>query len=231
MLKRFNKIRCNFFATLEKITYRKKKLAPPAGLKTTTMLKMASLQLGLSPFEASKEAQKLYMNGLISYPRTKSTKYSENFDFKRSLNMFTENPHFSEKVNELLDDFDMNNVDFSRGEEKGGHEPIIPTYSTTQENIRNDLNWELYRCICLYYFASLSPPMEYENISSVSSSWASRRGSARSTNSSSFSKQRTTWTRASVCRTVCSSALPLPLPGLMPAMSTKSMEAGEYFFG
>ena len=164
MLKRFNKIRCNFFATLEKTTYRKKKLAPPAGLKTTTMLKMASLQLGLSPFNASKEAQKLYMNGLISYPRTKSTKYSENFDFKRSLNMFTNNPHFSEKVKDLLNNFDIKNVDFSRGEEKGGHEPIIPTDSTTQEHISNNLNWDLYRCICLYYFASVSPPMEYENM-------------------------------------------------------------------
>jgi DNA topoisomerase-3 len=164
MLKRFNKIRCNFYVNLEKITYRKKKVAPPAGLKTISMLKMASLQLGLSPYDASKEAQKLYMNGLISYPRTKSTKYSENYDFKKSLRMFTDNPHFSEKVNDLLNDFDIKNIDFSRGEEKGGHEPIAPTDSTTQASIKDTLNWDLYICICLYYFASLSPPMEYENI-------------------------------------------------------------------
>ena len=128
------------------------------------MLKMASLQLGLSPFDASKEAQKLYMNGLISYPRTKSTKYSENYDFKGSLRKFTNNPHFSEKVNDLFDNFDIKNIDFSKGEERGGHEPIVPTDSVTQRNIRDDLNWDLYRCICLYYFASLSPPMEYENV-------------------------------------------------------------------
>ena len=41
--------------------------------------------------------------------------------------MFTSNPHFSEKVNELLENFDIKNVDFSRVEEKGGHEPTIPT--------------------------------------------------------------------------------------------------------
>lgn len=162
--KRLNKIRFSFYVDLEKITYKKKIKNSPTGLKTTTMLKMASLQLGLSPYQTSKDAQKLYMNGLISYPRTKSTKYSENFDFENSLKMFRDNPHFSEKVNNLLDNFDKNDIDFSKGEEKGGHEPIIPTDSETQQNIREDLNWELYRCICLYYFASISPPLEYENI-------------------------------------------------------------------
>jgi len=78
----------DFFAELSDIKYEYKRKLPPPGLKTTTMLKMASLQLGLSPYDASKIAQKLYMGGFISYPRTSSTKYSENFDFQESLEMF-----------------------------------------------------------------------------------------------------------------------------------------------
>ena len=92
----------NFFAELTAIKYENKRKLPPPGLKTTTMLKMASLQLGLSPYEASKAAQNLYMGGFISYPRTSSTKYSENFDFQESLEMFSNNPHFSEKVNKFI---------------------------------------------------------------------------------------------------------------------------------
>ena len=164
LFKRLNKIKFTFFVDLKKINYKKKKQPPPAGLKTFAMLKMASLQLGLSPYDASKDAQNLYMNGLISYPRTSSTKYSENFDFKASLMMFKNNNHFSEKVNDLLENFNKKNIDFSIGEEKGGHEPIVPTKSVTELSIRNGLNWDLYKCICLYYFASLSPPMEYENM-------------------------------------------------------------------
>ena len=159
-----NKLRFHFYIDLKNIKYKKKKKPAPEALKTTTMLKMASLQLGLSPYEASKDAQKLYMNGLISYPRTKSTKYSENYDFKNSLRIFRNNPHFSDKVNDLLENFDKNQIDFSIGEEKGGHQPIVPTDSRTERNIRNDLNWDLYKSICLYYFASLSPPMEYANV-------------------------------------------------------------------
>ena len=163
LLKRLDKMKFNFFVYLKKITYKKKKQPPPVGLKTLTMLKMASLQLGLSPYEASRDAQKLYMNGLISYPRTKSTKYSENYDFESSLKMFKNNYHFSDKVNDLLNNFNKSNIDFSMGEEKGGHEPIVPTLSVTEDNIKNFLNWDLYKSICSYYFASLSPPLEYEN--------------------------------------------------------------------
>ena len=161
--KRLNKLKFSFFVNLEKINKKTKIKSAPEALKTTTMLKMASLQLGLSPYEASKDAQKLYINGLISYPRTKSTKYSENYDFKNSLEMFSKNPHFSEIVNDLLKNLENNKIDLSKGEEKGGHQPIVPTESKTERTIRHYLNWDLYRCICLYYFASLSSPMEYAN--------------------------------------------------------------------
>jgi DNA topoisomerase-3 len=163
VLKRMDKVKFNFYANLKKIKLKKKKMPSPSGLKTLTMLKMASLQLGLSPSDASNDAQKLYMHGLISYPRTKSTKYSENFDFKSNLRMFTYNTHFSKKVNELLENFDIRNIDFSKGDDQGGHEPIIPTSSITEEKIPKRLNWDLYECICLYYFASLSPDLEYLN--------------------------------------------------------------------
>ena len=162
--KRLNKLKFYFFVNLEKISKKTKIKSAPEALKTTTMLKMASLQLGLSPYEASKDAQKLYINGLISYPRTKSTKYSENYDFKNSLEMFSKNPHFSEIVNDLLKNLENNKIDLSKGEEKGGHQPIVPTESKTERTIRHYLNWDLYRCICLYYFASLSPPIEYEKV-------------------------------------------------------------------
>ena len=161
---KLNKMKFDFFAELTDIKYKYKRKLPPPGLKTTTMLKMASLQLGLSPYEASKIAQKLYMGGYISYPRTSSTKYSENFDFQESLEMFKYNPYFFEKVNNLLYTFDKSQINFSRGEEKGGHQPIVPTKSLNGPIFGKADQWDLYRCICLYYFASLSPQMEYENM-------------------------------------------------------------------
>ncbi len=103
----------------------------PEGLKTTTMLKLASTQLKMSPKTISDIAQKLYMGGYISYPRTGATKYSPFFDFRSHLTMFrTRENDFNEledNVKTLLKTFRKEDIDYSKGEEKGGHQPIIPT--------------------------------------------------------------------------------------------------------
>ena len=124
------------YLEVKKIIKRKIIKDSPEGLKTTTMLKKASSQLKISPKQASIFAQDLYVKGYISYPRTGSTKYPPNFDFKKSLEMFKEkndriylNRNFRNDIDvqKLINDFDIRNLDLSKGIEKGGHEPIIPT--------------------------------------------------------------------------------------------------------
>lgn len=39
------------------------------------------LSLGLGPQNAMQVAEKLYLGGYITYPRTESTKYADRFDF------------------------------------------------------------------------------------------------------------------------------------------------------
>ena len=127
------------------------------------MLKLASSQLKISPNDASEYAQYLYMKGAISYPRTSTTKYSPYFDFEESLEIFLYKKDvyqdIYDDINNLYQNFDKRRFDFSKGVEKGGHQPIIPTsyYSFSSDNYS-----KLHYLICLYYFASLSPPMEYE---------------------------------------------------------------------
>jgi len=49
------------------------------------MLKLASEQLGLSPNTTMHIAEKLYLHGLITYPRTETNKYPNSFDIKKVL--------------------------------------------------------------------------------------------------------------------------------------------------
>ena len=58
---------------------------PPVGLNTVALLKLASSALGLSPHRAMQIAEELYTSGLISYPRTESTKYPPSFDVRAAL--------------------------------------------------------------------------------------------------------------------------------------------------
>ena len=160
----FDKIKTKILVRIENIKTTIKIKDSPEGLKTTTMLKLASSQLNISPKKASIFAQELYMGGYISYPRTGSTKYSPNFDFDGNLSNLINSFRDSEIYNDLRNlyyTFDKSKFDFSKGVEKGGHQPIIPLEKYWNMNI-NTYEGELHKLICLYYFASLSPPMKYE---------------------------------------------------------------------
>ena len=63
----------------------------PCGLNTVALLRTASKSFGLGAQETMKIAERLYLSGFITYPRTESTQYSENFDFKGVLQHLTGN--------------------------------------------------------------------------------------------------------------------------------------------
>ena len=158
----FNKIKCRFSLKIESIKRTRKIKYPPEGLKTTTMLKLASSQLKISPKEASDYAQYLYIKGYISYPRTGSSKYSPNFEHDNNLKNLLysfKNYDFYHELIDLYINFRNYNIYFTKGVEKGGHQPIIPLMYY-EDHLYNDRK-RLFDLICSYYFASLSSPIEY----------------------------------------------------------------------
>jgi len=60
----------------------------PEGLNTVQMLKQASTILGIGPSDAMHIAEKLYLGGYTTYPRTESTAFAKNFDFSGILESF-----------------------------------------------------------------------------------------------------------------------------------------------
>ena len=56
------------------------RLPPPVGLSTDAMLRLGSSILGLAPQRTMSLAEDLYTHGYLSYPRTQTTRYPDDFD-------------------------------------------------------------------------------------------------------------------------------------------------------
>jgi len=96
----------------------------PEGLNTVQMLKQASTLLGISPNDAMHVAEKLYLGGYTTYPRTESTSYSKNFDFNGILTSFaTHKSPYQEYAGHIMQNFNRPRD----GYDAGDHPPITPT--------------------------------------------------------------------------------------------------------
>ena len=144
---------------IEKVNLESRTKSHPPGLNTATLLKISSLYLKDSPQTTMKLAQNLYMLGAITYPRTETTYYSPSTNFKDNL-YYLGCDELIDYVNGNLDKINEYGID------EGDHPPITPigiNYSKYSSRLTEKQN-DLYNLICDYYFASLSPDMEYNTV-------------------------------------------------------------------
>lgn len=127
----------------------------PLPLNTVELLKIASKKFGISPHETMRSAEKLYISGYISYPRTESSKYPENFDLKAALASI-KNGDFVEEVTDLLSNGFQKPT---RGHDAGDHPPITPT-GILDKNFDSGSSI-LYDYILKHFLASLSQDCKY----------------------------------------------------------------------
>ena len=143
----------NKYIIISKIYQEKKIKSHPLALDIIQLIKLSYKYLQISPKNTLSYANNLYLNGLITYPKTYSNKYSKEFNLKKVLKKLSA----SYDINELLSN-DLDNNLFNE-DNKTNNLQIIPL-----EPIPNDVNMQqecinLFDFICNYFFASLSPDM------------------------------------------------------------------------
>jgi DNA topoisomerase-1 len=124
---------------------------PPPPFNTTSFLQSASY-LGISASKAMSIAEELYMNGLISYPRTDNTVYPRSLGIKGILEKLTRSS-FSKEANEVINN---GRKAPTRGKKQTtDHPPIHPVGIPTNKSL--DISQQkIYELICRRFLATLA---------------------------------------------------------------------------
>ncbi|KAI8141544.1 DNA topoisomerase [Fennellomyces sp. T-0311] len=139
------------------VEIKKKSRQRPHALNTVELLKHCSSGLGISPSESMSIAERLYMQGYISYPRTETSKYPESFDLHFVLKEQSHHSNWGHFCEELLQ------TGFQKptgGSDVGDHPPITPMRVAEEGDLYGDA-WRIYDFIARTFIGSISPNMQY----------------------------------------------------------------------
>lgn len=144
--------------TVKSIILGKRSEKPPIPFNTTEFLRAASA-IGVSPANAMRIAEFLYVNGYISYPRTDNTVYPATLDTKSIIESFL-NTEFKEYAQKLL----SGKLEPTRGKkETTDHPPIHPATPVKRSQLKED-EWKLYELVVRRFFATFAGETRWETM-------------------------------------------------------------------
>ena len=147
-------------ARVKSIEKKRLEMKPPSPFNTTEFLRAASM-IGYQPQMAMSIAERLYMNGLTSYPRTDNTVYPPSIGIKGILEKFRKSPEFEEIASSILN---QKKIVPTQGKKKAtDHPPIYPVEVADKKKL-NKYEWKIYELIVRRFFATLSPSAEIETV-------------------------------------------------------------------
>lgn len=128
----------------------------PQALNTVAMLKMASTRLGIGPNQALHMAERLYLDGFCTYPRTETNTYPKNFDLQHAVQQQTNHHTWGQYAGNLM----RTGLTRAReGEDAGDHPPITPVRAATESQLGE--NYRLYEMITRHFLATVSPDCKF----------------------------------------------------------------------
>ncbi|ATZ61025.2 MAG: DNA topoisomerase I [Methanosarcinales archaeon Met12] len=132
---------------------------PPIPFNTTEFLR-ASSAIGLSPANAMRIAEGLYIDGWISYPRTDNTVYPKSLDTREIIRSLSKHDEFKEHADALLK---KDVLKPTRGKkETTDHPPIYPVTAAKKSALGVD-EWKIYELVVRRFFATFADPAIWEN--------------------------------------------------------------------
>jgi DNA topoisomerase-3 len=136
------------------VVIKNKKQGRPIPLNTVALLKACSKALGISPHSALQNAERLYLSGYLSYPRTESSTYPKSFDIVGTLQSQANDHRWGNYVSRLLRE--GTHTKSRGGVDMGDHPPITPCRSAGAHELSGDMA-RVYDLVVRHFIASVSP--------------------------------------------------------------------------
>eukprot|EP01138_Halocafeteria_seosinensis_P011457 gb/GECG01011702.1/.p1 GENE.gb/GECG01011702.1/~~gb/GECG01011702.1/.p1 ORF type:complete len:182 (+),score=9.16 gb/GECG01011702.1/:1-546(+) len=111
----------------------------------------------MGPATAMSTAERLYLSGLVSYPRTESTKYPDSFDIHATVKALNRG-YYANSVSGLLQDKIHRP---SGGVDMGDHPPITPVQFADPMSLGGDMG-RLYDMIVCHFLGSVASDCIYQ---------------------------------------------------------------------
>lgn len=123
-------------------------------------MKVGAQSFGCGAQETLRIAEHLYLRGFTTYPRTESTTFSNNFNFKEVLAALKEHHELGEYAGNLL----KNGYEKPRkGVDAGDHPPITPVRAARPGEL-GDRERKVYEYITRNFLACISTDANYSGI-------------------------------------------------------------------
>lgn len=143
-------------AVVTSLTGRPKSKWRPIPLATVDLQKRASKFLRIGSESLMQAAEALYQQGLISYPRTETEKFSPEFNHHTLIQSFTQVPgEFGNYATKLLTEQKFQLPRAGRNDDKA-HPPITPCKAINPEQISDHNQRRIYTLIVKHYLACCS---------------------------------------------------------------------------
>ena len=154
----FQKIKNEKIAIILNNTKESALINPPTPLNTSKALVLLTKFLKVSAKAAMNAMNSLYLNQIISYPRTDSDKYSPNFNHIQYLKNYKPHTNYGAYTTNL---FKENRLKPTIGKvDAGDHPPITPLVSLEQNSSKfeNNLEKKVYDILVRHFLALFGKP-------------------------------------------------------------------------
>ena len=135
-----------------------KTISRPTALNTVHLLKYCTKNFGMSSHNAMGIAERLYLRGYLTYPRTETTSYPKNFNFKNLVeNLKNYDDH---RISSFAGNLLEKKMNPKKGKDHGDHPPI-----TITSNIPSGLSGVdqlIYQYVASHFLASIAQDTKYE---------------------------------------------------------------------